>query len=667
MTQLEFQYPIIWLVPMILLVLGATYFYYFRKPVFSGIKLYVLASLRFLALSLLAFLLLRPSLSVKEEYFEKPKLYFLSDRSLSMTKDSLAREWQPEDLSASFELDQDYEISYLNFGQDLFQGEDADSSLSNLSAALASFSRQYRLDSIDQLVLMSDGIFNRGYNALAASADLGLKVHTLYAGDSSRQRDLKISDYRFNPQLVLTRESEVEVDLRAEGMAGASGSLILEGPEGIQRRSFRVEDDPWFRPFNFVIRGDSLGFRNYRLSIEGVNDAVPANDRANFTVQVIEDQKKVLLWAPAIHPDISAIAQALKEDPLLDLRTALGEFPASNDSLDLLIALAPREEHLKLLKDLARPLWILGDHRFAWSALLPETKAFTPEQEQYQAVLNKDFALFPVDQKLEELFPDFPPLDGAFGPMEERASSEVLWYRRIGGIATQQPLFWFAPRRAYLSGLGLHRWRRNVYRKTEDFLLFDQFVQATVSYLIEPKQEDRFILEVPKNVSAGSPLWWSARLYDPSGNLVNDVPVNLSLRDSSGAELNYRMAANFNAYELFLNALPAGSYAFEATVERGEERFSRQGRFNVSAFPFEFRQLQAQPGLMRAIAKNSGGVSAPLSAAETLFSRLKENAPPALIAYRQDKSNLLSLWPLFFVFLGLFAVEWFFRKYWGAY
>ena len=62
-----------------------------------------------------------------------------------------------------------------------------------MSAALHLLNQLYRYANVGAVILSGDGIYNTGENPLYTNIDLKAPVFTVALGDTTRQRDLRVS------------------------------------------------------------------------------------------------------------------------------------------------------------------------------------------------------------------------------------------------------------------------------------------------------------------------------------------------------------------------------------------------------------------------------------------------------------------------------------------
>ncbi|MEE1189765.1 MAG: hypothetical protein UHN41_03230, partial [Bacteroidales bacterium] len=126
------EYSPYWLVVIVLLAAGITYFaYFFRKRNdFQPWQRNVLSALRFLSLLMIMFLLLSPIVKITKHITEKPIIVIAQDDSESLiaVSDSAyyRTDYQKALLSLANELKKDFDVKIVGFGSKIKSFEQSD-------------------------------------------------------------------------------------------------------------------------------------------------------------------------------------------------------------------------------------------------------------------------------------------------------------------------------------------------------------------------------------------------------------------------------------------------------------------------------------------------------------------------------------------------------------
>ena len=220
------QYPL-WLV-IFALLLGvgyALYLYYKNNNViFEKPMRIAMASLRGLAVALIAFLLLAPMVKLTVKQTDKPIVLVAIDNSESVksNKDSAfyAKEYPGQVAKLISELGDSYVVkTYLVGDEDHLIGDketldiDFSDKSTNLSSLFDQVDMLYANQNVGAVVMLTDGIFNTGASPYYKAEKAGCPVYAVGLGSSELATDLFISDILHNRQTLKGNFFPVEVTI----------------------------------------------------------------------------------------------------------------------------------------------------------------------------------------------------------------------------------------------------------------------------------------------------------------------------------------------------------------------------------------------------------------------------------------------------------------------
>lgn len=676
MTELSFIYSPLLLIPGTLLLVLGIYFYYFRKPNYSRSQTWILASLRFLALFAILFFLLRPFLLQKETYSIKPRLVWLQDASASMQAhaDSLSLDSNLRALKESYpQLDEKYQQSYFTFAEELYEDSTGNVNFSNLYRALNSTVDRFYGEPLAGLVLISDGIYNRGLNPLQAYADSSLPIFSLMHGNRERQSDLAISSLRYNEAISVGRLLSVEIDLKAINAEGSSFELLfLDSDQKVQRRfPFQVSRQDWFESMLLEIPCPEKGLQNYSLVIQSnLKEQNLENNRRDLGFEVIEEAFQTIVYSKQTHPDVNAIRRALSTNPNWDVRYSRDLSTINFEEIKLFVAFDWDEALEEILASRKIPSLYFVNAASPKSTF-EELRYLENEGEEQFADANTDLGLFALSKDFAAKLESWPPLEGVYGEMQKPVWAENVLSKRIGDLALEEPIAFSGSREGrrlgFFLGQGLWSWRVYNYRYAENTTAFDEFFRSWADYLMAQERQEALVLEFEKDIYEGQSSRVIGKLFDASDKLINSPELRLSLEGAKGNSYDFSFSRESNFYRLKLEGLEAGFYQYEATTRLGERDYKKRGRIWVRSNSLEQQDLQARREMLRALAQKTGGKAYELEDWPELIQSLEERAAIGLAAERKNKQELLSIWWLFFVILSCLSAEWFLRKFWGFY
>lgn len=685
---------------MICLFIGAAYavllYYKNRNVEFEKRSRIIMAIIRGVVISMIAFLFLAPMVRSTVKQVEKPLILFAVDNSESVVsgKDSVFyRTEYPQylqNLIGSF--GNQYEVATYLIGEsdriDINGGSDMDFSdrVTNLSSFFDDVSTLYVNRNIGALVLMSDGIYNAGSNPYYKAERLRYPVYTVGLGDTELQTDLFISGIQHNRQTFKGNYFPVEIKVSGNKLAGKNAELIvMEKDEVLFTKNIALSSSRYFETVKLSIEAKEKGIHHYRVMLSELEGEVNyKNNVASFFVEVIDSREKIAIVYHAPHPDIAAIKQSLE---LID-RYEVGVFaaedfvnPREDYSLVILHQLPSRTNTASslidhLFREGISTLFILGEQTALHSfnslntglqitqnrALFNET---TPD-------FNGNFTSFTFSEESRQRIKSFPPLRTFFGEYKSSVSSNTFLYQKINNVATQYPLFLFndihGTKTGVITGSGLWQWRIYNYMMARNHDAFNEIIGKTAQLLSVKSDRSFFRVFASQIFDENADVEFSAELYNDSYELVNDPDVMLTVTSEDGRKYDARFSKYQNAYVLNMGKLPLGNYNWNASVQYGNKHYTKQGAFTVRAVELETANLVADHDLLRNISHATDAGFFSVEQMSAIEKAIKENADIKPIAtYTKKYGMMLDSWWYFIAIVLLFAVEWFMRKWGGGY
>ena len=344
------DFSIWWLIPIVLVAAGITYFHYQNKGWFAEVKprfQWGLRVLRFSSLALIGILLLGlivQSLNFREE---KPIFIALVDNSSSILnyKDSASVRKNTTDFLAKLKAKyaERFELVTMTVGTEV---NDENPTFKENSSALELGFEKINVDyynrNIGGIAFISDGNYNVGANPSYAAEKISLTpVFALAVGDTTPKKDQLIRNITVNDIAFLKNDFPVEVDLEAFKIGARSVNVSIfqngqkVGNQVVQYKN-RKRD---FQQVNFVLNATKQGFQTYTVKVDAVeNEYTLKNNTRTFYIEVIDARSKVLILGGAPHPDISAMKEVLDANENIEAESVLlKDWNKSLDKVNLVI------------------------------------------------------------------------------------------------------------------------------------------------------------------------------------------------------------------------------------------------------------------------------------------------------------------------------------------
>ena len=652
-----------------------------------------LAALRTLSVSLLAFLLLGPLLRSVTTRTQRPVLAVATDRSASAAAafDSLSSAL--DDFADR--LSDRYEVLRLDLGEEVRESS-ADTSrdaASDLSSVFGYLAETVPAELTAGVVLVSDGMHNRGADPAYRAASLGAPVYTFGVGDTTPIRDASIAEVLNNSIAYLGDRLEVRVDVLATGLSGRSANVRLQAIGGgrsaeLASETVRIVSDREVVQARFEITPKQAGTRRYRVSINRLEgETNVANNARDLFVEVLDARQRVLLLAAAPHPDVSAIRQALDANERYTTQFELfKDWSGRATDVDLVILHGlPRtgQNIAPLVTELDRRgvgrWWILGA-RTDLAALNPHVSLIDMrprgggEANAATGIVNQNFRLFGIGEDWAQRVAEWPPVPAPFLETGPLAGGAAMIVQRIGQVATDYPLLALGEvegrREAVFFAQGLWRWRLAEYQREQSHDVFDDLIASTAQYLALREDKRPFVVRSTEKVyESSATVRLLGELYNASFEPINEADVSVRISDVEGTAYDFVMDRNQSGYVLDVGRLPAGEYNYRASTNYAGEAYRSDGSFVVRTLDLESRSTTADFALLRRMAEPQGGrlLTSVVELDALADELLGAKAAPAL-AYRTARTRPLVDWPWYLVaILAVLTVEWFWRRRLGTY
>ena len=673
-------------------VVAAILYFRNKSGEFSPPLTIVLAALRFISFSLIAFLLLSPLIKTIGRSTEKPSVVIGIDNSSSMFagQDSsfLTKNMPMFYDQINKQLANNFDVRFYTFGQKVIQSENPDfkDSKTEISSFISTINAEFYNRNLGAMVLLTDGIYNAGENPLYPLRNSNYPVFTVKFGDTTIRRDLIISGVNHNRYAYKGNRFPVEVKVHAREAAGASSNLIvMEDGSEIYSHAIKISSANQVFTIPFFIEAGETGLKKYSIEIEAISDEInTTNNRREIFVEVKEMRQKIALVAASPHPDLAALKRSLENSNnyQADLFMA-GDFNATVTDYSLFI-LHQLPSSLSQTNRLADEiiqakipvLFILGSQsdlsRLNQLKTGISLSGFNQSTNEALPLLNKDFPLFMLTSPMEELFAALPPLISPFANYQVSNATYILAYQKLGQAMTNIPLMSFSQtaevRYGFIAGEGIWKWRMQDFATNANHQTFDDLINKSVQYLSQASDKGKFRVYWNNYYAENEPVDFSARLYNDTDEPITGPEVEMKITNEDGKEYNYSFTTNRLIYQLSAGSLPAGLYSFSAQTDPGTGILSKSGNFVVSPLNLEDVNTVANHRLLNAMASETGGSSFLPGDVLEIIEVIKNREDIKPVVYSKKRyTDLVDFFPLLLLIIVLMGLEWFLRKFHGSY
>ncbi len=687
-----------WLIILCLLLgAGYAYFLYQKKGPWSKRTNYMLAFLRFCLASLIAILILEPLFEQLKNSYVPPSYVLAIDNSLSISADNngslqdSALMNRLDNLRTKLE-DEDYEISIRSFSGNLAASDLSEISFTHPSSDLHQLLQSIRSDfegkNLAGVILLSDGIYNRGISP--EYARYNFPIFTLGLGDTIPKKDLNLKALYYNKVSYQGNKFPLVAEIGQNGFTGANVGVVVEsnGKE-IQRKSVTLEED--LQQVDFQLEADDIGLQHYVVRVDTLTDEFThENNLRHAYIEVIEGKEKILLVGASPHPDMKAILNALGKNPNYEVTLyipGIQEIPeqvlASPDFNAIILHQIPSKipinfsSSITSLMEKGLATWYILGNQSDLVAFNNENNTLAiqrivNENDQVLPQLAANFNLFRFNEAFYEALSLFPQVSVPYGEYMLGGGAQSVLYQKVGNIATEKPLLVIGSQQnrktAVLAGEGIWKWRIQEYAETGNADGFDDFVSKTVQYLSAKDDKRRFKVYPLKNeYTDNEPVIFESEIYNEIFDPVFNHTIHLVISNEAGNSESFQFTTNPSNTRYRITGLDEGIYQYRAETTIDGKKYDIEGEFSIEKLQLENINLMADHELLRKISANSRGQFYLPANFNSLEEDLLQQEVKSIIYTEEQFLPVINLWWFFVLLILLISVEWFLRKYNGSY
>lgn len=640
---------------------------------------FVFAFLRFITIFSILLLLINPKFEKVNYYNEKPNLVIAVDdsESIPFLKQEEKVENLLELLSTDSRLKDKFNIDLYKFGKNT---ETLDSigfseKQTNISSLFSNLSQVYKSSNAPML-LVSDGNQTLGSDYEFSSSKYEHPIFPVILGDTITYSDLKIQQLNVNKYAYLKNKFPVETILVYNGNKSISSQFIVTlGNSTVFSKTLDFSKDNNSQVVNFTLPANSVGVRSYRAQIRPLDsEKNTTNNFKEFAIEVIDQKTNVAIVSDIIHPDLGALKKAIETNEQRSVSVLKpNEYISKSNDFQLVMLYQPNNKFNNVFDEIERVgtnKFIIAGTQTRWSMLNTKQENFkqtiTNQFEEYQPSLNTNYANFIIN---DIDFNSFPPLDSEFGEVEFNTTNDVILYKTVNGITTEESLLSTFEtgnkREALLLGENLWKWRAQSYLNQNTFNKFDDFIGKLIQYLASNKRKSRLNLNYESFYDGSTDVKISAQYFNKNYEFDSKGSLTITLKNKeTEATTAQPLILKNNFYETDLSNLPAGEYAFTVSANNGES--TRSGAIKILDYNVEQQFLNANVTKLQQLATNTNASSYFIDATNTLIDNLISD--PRFATIQKSNKNIVPLIDFKFL-LGLIAlslaIEWFLRKFNG--
>ncbi|RXR22948.1 hypothetical protein [Flavobacterium stagni] len=659
---------------------GLSFFHYYYKARSTGKITRVLAFLRFLSIFGILVLLINPIVSRSTYETNKPPLALVVDNSASIADlkaDKTAKEVYGK-LVENDQLQEKFEVQSYAFDADFrpisnsndlnFKGKA--SQLDKVGSNVNAIHKNLPYTT----VLLSDGNQTSGSDfVFGFQADH--KVFPLIVGDTTQYMDLRIAQVNVNKYAFHKNQFPVEVFLNYTGTQPMNAVFSIQSGNSILvKENVQFSADKRAQIVNALLPANAVGLQIYTATISSKSSEKNTyNNSKKFAVEIIDQKTEVALISDMPHPDLGAIKRSIESNAQRKVTVLKPNQISDLGKYNVLILYQPNARFKSVFetnKNLGLNTFIITGNATDFG-LLNQYQTLVDcnmsnQKENYLAQFNSDFNVFAVENIG---FENFPPLENPFGNVALKDGTSVLLESRVQGIETGEPLWVFSDQKgkrgALLLGENIWKWRAHSYVEQKSFEKFDQFLDKTIQFLASNDGRKSLIVNHERFYNSGDNIEITAQYFNKNYELDEKARLTISLTNTQTKQRKqYDLVRSSNSFKVNLDGLTPGKYAFNVKELNSNSTYS--GSFEVLDFDIEKQFVNADVTKLKQLANHTQGTAYVPNQVDVLIKKLVADPAYKTIQKEVVKKSALIDWKLLLLIItGLFAAEWFIRKYNG--
>ena len=685
-----FEYHPAWLLLCLSVGLAFSGLLYSVKHPWSKIINRVLFGLRTFLIFFLCLLLLEPIYRQLKNRIEKPLFLFLYDNSLSVGASLDPIEWESNhkkiiDVQGKL-TEQGFKLINQNLDGEEFLGNNFKADNSNIHGGLKSIVNRYEGEKISGVVLISDGLYNGGISPLYGLYNF--PIYTLGVGDTTQHMDVAIRDVSYNKIAYQGNSFPIRAEISLKGLSHVSLEVSIRSKgKLLEKKTLTINREP-FVMVDFLVPAEEKGIQKIDVVVSEIpGEQNKLNNRSSVFVDVVEGKKKIILLSAFPHPDLKALRATIEKNPNYETVIFIPGISKNTEinpkDFDLAILYQSPDLQGKtktlaqlILKSETPLLIVLGPQSdlkaLAGQNLLLPIPSQNRNFDEVTASVNGNFSPFSLSVETNAMIPQYPPVFVHFGKVTPPLSSSPLLFQKIGSVETGKTLLTVDYQQAKKIGMffgeGIWRWRLNEFERNESTSSFDELFGKLIQFLSTQEEKRRFqCYPIVQKFSENQEVIFESQVYNEIYESVygNQISLEIVSEHSEKSRYSYVISPGNKRYSI--GGLKEGVYQYNATTLIGQNKEQVRGQFAVVPEQVELYNLTADMSILKKLSNQTGGkfyYLNNLDQAKTDFENLKA------VGTIHPEESILPLIHLKFVFWILLAwvtLEWFTRKYSGAY
>ncbi len=665
---------LIYVVVALLISLAVAFFQYFYKERKQPKITIVLFALRTLSLFFIGILLINPQLDVVSTENIKPIVSLLVDdsKSISFFKEQKNAEEVFEAVKNNRELNEKFEVVPFSFGGNLkpLDSLNFKERNSDINQAIASVDKLYSNQKL-ATILVTDGNQTSGNDYEYYTSKN--KVYPIVLGDTTSYQDIELTQLNVNKYSYIKNKFPVEALINYDGNESVKAVFtITHKGKRVFTKKLEFSPNQTSQMVDVTLTSTEKGVQYYQASISRLSEEKNTkNNYKSFSVEVIDEQTKVLLLSSILHPDLGAIKKSIESNKQrkVDIKIMNKDSFVLGD-YQMYVFYQPTVHFRNVFKEVSTDYLLISGTKTDWRFLstlgLGANRTVINQRDAATALYNDQFLTF-LQEDIG--FDEFPPLEDTFGKIELTKSNQILLSQNIGGVDSGQPLLVTLEdnedNTMILFGEGLWKWRAASFIKDQTFENFDAFMGNIVQYLATNKKRSRLEIKAKSIYPANESIRFSAFYVDKNYRFDNRASLELKITNVGTKKVTILpFSLMNNSYQVSVEGLESGDYSYQVSVK--SQSIKKFGRFKITAFEIEDQFVNANTAKLQKLALNTGGKVYYRNQVNELIKELNSDSNYFTVQKSTtSKKNLIEWYWILILIVFLLSLEWFIRKYYG--
>lgn len=664
---------------------------YSRKNPWGKIPSIILSVIRFMTVTLIAFLLLGPLIRHIQNTIIEPAYVVAVDNSLSIPETYTEQDFNQlindldETITTFPRRNENLKIVDLA-GNDYSSVNDIefDGTSTDLNKILHTIENEYEGKNLAGVILISDGIYNLGSSPIYSN--FGFPVYSIGIGDTTEKEDIILKYLNHNKIVYQGNKFVLQAEIYNKGYRGNSISVDIRNKGNtLQSKILQIDTENGLNLLEFELEAGESGMQRYEVIVNPLSSEFSIdNNRLDAFIEVVEGKEKILVMASAPHPDLKALKSIVEKNDNYEIEMILPGFNSKNEEKFDLVILHQLPDNKnnytaeiqEIINNGTPALFILGSktnfNRFNATNRTMSIKPLRNQKDNVFVSLNPNFSLFNLDERFREIHSDLPPIPVPFGEYTLKGESDIVLYQRIGKITSQKPLLIINKnpnvKEAILAGEGIWKWRLNEYLFTKEFAGVDNLFNKVVQYLSAKEDRRKFrVYPLRTENWDNEPVIFETEIYNDIYEKIYDQKIDLTIRDEENNQYDYSYIISQANSQFKISGLKPGVYSYSAKTLQNGKTTTSEGMFAIKKLLVEISNLKADFNLLKELSRRSSGKSYTISDMNILSQDIESSNHRSLIYSSENYLAIINLKWIFFLILFLISLEWGIRKFLGGY